>query len=123
MPELKFSEFIQKHGRENFAISSTPYNSPSEKHDMNDQEFPSPYNLIRKWCGAYLQNDWAITQKTTDLLLVVESFDDETQLREMLTVSGNVKITEAGDKTYSTIYEQSEYRGLAGDLGYVFWSS
>lgn len=120
MPELKFTDFIQKHGRKSFAVSSTPHEGPSEKRDMNDREFPSPYRLLSEWCGAYLRNDWAITQKSMDLLLVVESVEEESQIREMLKVSDNAKITEAGESTYSTTYGQAEYRGLAGDLGYVF---
>lgn len=120
MPEMKFTDFIQKHGKTSFAINSTPHGGPSGSRDMNEREFPIPYQLLREWCGAYLKNDWAITQRSIDLLLVVESAEEESQIREMLKVSGNAKITEAGESTYSTTYGQAEYRGLAGDLGYVF---
>lgn len=120
MSELKLKDFIQKHGRKAFSISSTAQEGPTVKQDMNNRDFPTPYQLLSDWCGAYLRNDRAITQRNKDLLLVVEGIEGENQIREMLKVSDNAKITEAGYSTYSTIYGQSEYKGFAGDLGYVF---
>ena len=120
MPELNFSDFMKKHGRTCFAISTAPYNGPSEDTDMNGREFPLPYQLLSDWCTSYLKNDWAITQRSKGLLLVVQSSDEEEQLREMLTISRSAKVTEAGDVTYSAKYDSSEYKSLAGDLGYVF---
>ncbi len=120
MPELKFSDFIEKHGRKCFCISAAPYNGPSESTDMNGRDFPSPYKLLSDWCASYLKNDWAIKQRSTDLLLAVQGSDEEQQLRGMLTISESEKITEAGYVTYSAKYDSSEYKSLAGDLGYVF---
>lgn len=119
MPELKFSDFMQVHGRTRFAISIAPYNGLPKNKDMNDREYPSPYELLSKWCGAYLKNHWAITQRTHDLLLVVESIDEETQLREIFNVSVASKITEAGKTTYSASYSPLVYNTLANALGYV----
>ena len=84
---------------------------------MNGRDFPSPYQLLSDWCASYLKNDWAIIQRSTDLLLVVQGSDEEQQLRKMLTISENIKITEASDVTYSAKYDSSEYESLAGDLG------
>ena len=116
MPELKFSDFMQKHGRKCFAISITPYNCPSEGTDMNGRNLPLPYQLLSDWCTSYLEKDWAITQRSKGLLLVVQRPDDEQQLREMLIISESAKVTEAGDVTYSARYDSSEYKSMAGDL-------
>lgn len=120
MSKMKLKDFIQKHGRKTFAISSTPQKWPTVEKDMNNRYFPNPYQLLSDWCGAYLKNDWAINQRSEGLVLVVKGIDGENQIREMLKVSDNAKITEAGYTTYSTTYGQAEYKGLAGDLGYVF---
>lgn len=122
MPELEFSDFMQKHRGKCFAIYTAPCNCPSEVTDMNGRNFPSPYQLLSDWCTGYLKKDWAIKQRNErckDLLLVVQSSDDEQQLREILTISENSKATEAGNITYSAKYDLAEYKSMAGDLGYV----
>ena len=111
MPELDFVEYIKKHKRKCFAIRTAPSNGPLIRTNANNQEFPSPHQLLSKWCTSYLKNDWAILERSNDLLLVVQSSDEEKQLREMLTISHDEKpvITEAGHFTYSAKYGSSEY--------------
>ncbi|WP_039914889.1 hypothetical protein [Cellvibrio mixtus] len=120
MAKLGWNDFISKHTtRLAFAAACSANLPKGILLDRNGKKLPTPYGLFSEWCKAYLSGEWAILKVNGGFLLCVVTAADEEIIKKEFGVAGLAKRTPAGKNTLPLGYRDSQYAGLAGDLGYV----
>lgn len=121
MAKLGWNDFIGKYTKRTAFAAAVSASLPGGTVlDKNGRKLPTPFGLFSEWCKGYLSGDWAMLKVRGGFLICVAEDGDAKTIQDEFKITGQAKRTPAGRDTYPIGYKDSQYAGLAGDLGYVF---
>ena len=119
MTYMSWNSFVIKHQARVGFLSAVSASLPKGPHfDKNNKKLPTPYGLFKEWATKSLNADWASTKVPGGFIICVSSKDDAICITKNFGLTGEKRSTPACDRTEVLKYSDSNYTGLAKQLGY-----
>lgn len=122
MPKISWNNFIDKNEKRVCFLFQVSKKLPKAmKFDANQKLSLTPYSLILQWSKENLTGEWSSQNIEKNLFAIVTSSkSDSEKLINKFGTRGTANKSYFSDITFSLNYNDSNYKKLANELGYVY---